>query len=119
MVSMKPRELSTVLARSDSAGIPEPAEAPRDQIAQATEPAVDGDPSLSRFALGDDRHHVAHCHRLADIIGVLAAVCEQSAWQGRFSAMTRSKPRSSYVCPAVILCLMGRPAVLTRRWIRP
>ena len=51
---------SLVVAGGDATGILELVEALRDEIVQAIEPAVDGDPQLPSFAHGDDRHHVAH-----------------------------------------------------------
>jgi len=72
-----------VVAGCDAAGVLQPVEAPLDEVARPVEGAIHGNAQLAGVAHGDDRHHIARLHGFANIVRVIAAICEQDARLGQ------------------------------------
>ena len=72
-----------VVAGGDAAGVLQLVEAALDEVAQPVEDAIHCHTQLAVFPHGDHRQHIARLHGLANIVRVVAAICQQDGrlWQ--------------------------------------
>ena len=74
---------SFVVTGGNASGILQLVEAPLDEVAQFVEPAINRDAQLSGFPHGYHWHDVACFHRFANVVRVIAAICQKDARFGQ------------------------------------
>lgn len=72
-----------VIAGGNAAGVLELVEAPLDEIAQAIEGPIHDDAQPAGLAHWDHRDDVARLHRFANLVGVIASICDQHSRRGQ------------------------------------
>ena len=90
-----------VVAGGDAAGVLQLVETPFDEVAQPVEGAIDGHAQLACLAHRDDRHDIASFHGFANVVRVIAAICEQGGRFGQVVGHDRIEAE-------VVRCLAGR-----------
>lgn len=81
-----------VVAGSAAAGIFELVEAALHQVAQPVEGAVHGNAQLAGLPHRDDRHDIARLHGFANLVRVIAAICQQDAGFGQVVVHDQVEP---------------------------